>query len=211
MDDILTSLTECIYRGKAEEAASYTSQALKQNLAPGLILEKGMIPAMDRIGEDFSQGLAYIPDLLIAARAMAHGMEALREALIQQGVKSKGKILLGTVFGDVHDIGKKLLKMTMEGAGFQVIDLGINVNAEKFVQVYKEEEPDIIGLSALLSTTMKYMGEVIRQVRQVDNRAKFMVGGAPISQTFADKIGANGYAPNAPGAVKKAKELLGIS
>lgn len=211
MDDLLNYLKECIYKGKADEAVQYTTQAMRQNLPPDVILEKGMMTAMDQIGEDFSRGRAFIPDLLVAARAMAQSMETLHEALMEHGVEPKGKILLGAVFGDVHDIGKKLLKMTLEGAGFQVIDLGINVTAEKFLEVCKQEHPDIIGLSALLSTTMNYMGEVIRQVQPVNSQVKFMVGGAPISQAFANKIGAHGYAPDAPSAVKKAKELLGIA
>lgn len=210
MASIFISLEDSIYKGKAEEAVQYTRQALEQNILPSLILEKGMIPAMDRIGEDFSKGTAYIPDLLVAARAMSMGMDVLRDALVKQGVEPKGKILIGTVFGDVHDIGKKLVKMTLQGAGFEVIDLGVNVSAEKFVEAYRQHRPNLIGLSALLSSTMNYMGEVVKQVRALDSSAKFMVGGAPIRQVFADKIGANGYAPDAPAAVKKTKEILGM-
>jgi 5-methyltetrahydrofolate--homocysteine methyltransferase len=210
MDDLLKSLQESIFQGQAEDAAKFTRQALEEKISAGEILEKGMIPAMDRIGEEFSKGMAYIPDLLVAARAMSSGMKILRGELVKGGVEPKGKVLLGTVFGDVHDIGKNLVKMTLEGAGFQVIDLGTDVSAEKFAAAYKQHHPDLIGLSALLSTTMNHMGEIIQKVREVNRSAKVIVGGAPIRQEFADKMGANGFAPDAPMAVKKAKEILGI-
>jgi len=210
MDDLLKSLQESIFKGQAEDAVKFTRQALEKKIPAGEILEKGMISAMEKIGEEFSQGMAYIPDLLVAARAMSAGMEILRGELVKGGVEPKGKVLLGTVFGDVHDIGKNLVKMTLEGAGFQVIDLGTDVSADKFIDAHRQHRPDLIGLSALLSTTMNHMAEIIQKVRQVDPSARFMVGGAPIRQDFADKMKADGYAADAPTAVKKAKEILGL-
>lgn len=210
MDDLLKNLEESIFKGNAKDTLEYTRKALEKNIHPSIILEKGMIPAMDRIGEEFSKGSAYIPDLLVAARAMASGMDALRKAFIKHEVKPKGKIILGTVYGDVHDIGKNLAKMCFEGTGFEVIDLGVDVSSDKFVEAYQKHKPDIIGLSALLSTTVMHMEEIITEVRSFAPNAKFIVGGASVTEAFAKKIGANVYAEDAPTGVKKAKEILGL-
>lgn len=211
MESLLRNIEESIFKGNADEARSFSKQALQKNISPTVILEKGMIPAMDRIGEDFSRGAAYIPDLLVAARAMAAGMDVLREVFVKSGIKPKGKIILGTVFGDVHDIGKNLAKMCFEGIGFEAIDLGVNVSADAFVEAYQMYRPDFIGLSALLTTTVAHMEEIIQKIRSFAPRAKFIVGGAAVTEPFAKKIGADCYAEDAPTGVKKAKEMLGLT
>jgi 5-methyltetrahydrofolate--homocysteine methyltransferase len=210
MDDLLRQLEESIYKGNALEAKQFSQKSLERGVAPTIILEKGMIPAMQRIGEDFSEGVAYIPDLLVSARAMRAGMEILQPAFLKEGVKPKGKIVLGTVFGDVHNIGKDLAKMCFEGAGFQVIDLGIDVSTDRFIEADQEHQPDLIGLSALLTTTLIHMQEIIKAVRLRNPRAKFIVGGAPVTEEFSQKIEADAYAEDAFMGVRKAKNLLGL-
>ncbi len=210
MEDLLKQLEDSVYKGNAKESMQFCQLALEKNIPPGQILEKGMIPAMDRIGDDFSKGLAYIPDLLVAARAMASGMELLRKVLVEHEVPPKGKMVLGTVYGDVHDIGKNLAKMCFEGAGFEVIDLGVDVSSDTFVEAYQKHKPDFMGLSALLSTTVVHMEEIIKKIKSVNPKAKFIVGGAPVTEVFTKKIGADVYAEDAPTGVKKAKEILGL-
>jgi len=166
---------------------------------------------MDVVGEKFRRDEFFMPEVLISARAMQAGMNILRPKLIETGAKLAGKIVLGTVKGDLHDIGKNLVGMLMEGAGFQVIDLGIDVSSEKFVAAVKSNQPNLLGLSALLTTTMPRMKEVIESLVEagVRGRVKVMVGGAPVTEKFAKDIAADGYAPEAASAVERARELIG--
>jgi len=165
---------------------------------------------MSIIGEKFKKNEVYVPEVLIAARAMHAGMDVLKPKLIESGVKNIGKIVMGTVQGDLHDIGKNLVEMMLEGAGFEVIDLGTDVSADKFIEAVKEHQPNIIGMSALLTTTMVNMVEVIKalDVAGLRDKVKIMIGGAPITQNYADQIGADGYSPDAASAVDKAKTFL---
>ncbi|HDN84570.1 MAG TPA: cobalamin-binding protein, partial [Candidatus Aerophobetes bacterium] len=163
------------------------------------------------VGDKFKKNEFYVPEVLIAARAMKAGMEIIRPLLTKKGVKGAGKIILGTVRGDLHDIGKNLVGMMLEGAGFEIIDLGVDVPPEKFVEAAREKGADIIGLSALLTTTMPGMKDVIEAIKSSDlkGKLKVMIGGAPVTQDYADEIGADGYAPDAASAVDKAKQLIG--
>lgn len=170
-------------------------------------MEEAMMPAMEDIGERFSRGEAFIPELIVAAEAMQRGMEALKPRLGGEE-RGRGLVVLGTVHGDIHSIGKNLVRMCLEGAGFEVVDIGEDVKTERFVEAYREHRPDILGLSALLSSTMQRIPEVIEAVRAEDSGAVIMVGGAPVTLEFADQAGADGYAPNAFEAARRAQELL---
>ncbi|MHC2995005.1 MAG: corrinoid protein [Candidatus Atribacteria bacterium] len=206
----LNDVSEALQRGKADKVSELVKQALNENVTPKKILEEGLIQGMSIIGEKFKKNEVYVPEVLIAARAMHAGMDILRPKLAETGVKNIGKVAIGTVKGDLHDIGKNLVKMMLEGAGFEVIDLGTDVSEEKFVEAVKEYQPNIIGMSALLTTTMVNMVEVIKalDVAGLRDKIKIMVGGAPITQNYADQIGADGYSPDATSAVEKAKAFL---
>jgi 5-methyltetrahydrofolate--homocysteine methyltransferase len=206
----LDVISEVLQRGDAEKVGELVKKALEENFAPKKILEDGLIKGMDIIGAKFKRNEVYVPEVLIAARAMRVGMEVLRPKLTETGVKSIGKVIVGTVKGDLHDIGKNLVKMMLEGAGFEVIDLGVDVSADKFVEAVKEHQPNIIGMSALLTTTMVNMPEVIKalEVAGLRDKVKIMVGGAPITQNYADQIGADGYSPDAASAADKAKTFI---
>ncbi|MGC8838492.1 MAG: corrinoid protein [Anaerolineae bacterium] len=210
--DVLERLAKEIYNGNAEAVVALTKEALDAGLSPEEILNQGMIVGMDAVGRDFRDGILFVPEVLIAARAMHAGMNILRPLLTEAESHSKGTVVLGTVRGDLHDIGKNLVGMMMEGAGFQVVDLGTDVPPEKFVEAAKEHNAKIVGMSALLTTTMTEMPNVIAALKEAGLResVKVMVGGAPVTQRFADEIGADGYAPNASAAVEKARELLGV-
>ena len=206
----LNSMSEALQRGDAEKVEELVRKALEENLTPKKILEDGLIKGMDIIGAKFKKNEVYVPEVLIAARAMHAGMDILRPKLTEAGVKDIGKVVMGTVKGDLHDIGKNLVEMMLEGAGFNVIDLGVDVSADKYVEAVKDHQPDILAMSALLTTTMIYMGEVIKALNDVGlrNKLKIMVGGAPITQDYADQIGADGYSPDAASAVDKAKVFI---
>ena len=210
--DVLERLAKEIYNGNAEAVVALTKEALDTGLSPEEILNQGMIAGMDAVGRDFRDGILFVPEVLIAARAMHAGMGILRPLLTEVESHSKGTVVLGTVRGDLHDIGKNLVGMMMEGAGFQVVDLGTDVPPEKFVEAAKAHNAKIVGMSALLTTTMTEMPNVIAALKEAGLRGavKVMVGGAPVTQRFADEIGADGYAPNASAAVEKARELLGV-
>lgn len=207
MGDILVSLKNAVMSGEEEETEKLVREALDSGLSPRLVLEEAMMPAMEDVGERFSRNEAFIPELIVAASAMERGMEVLKPFLSGEE-KGRGLVVLGTVHGDIHSIGKNLVRMCLEGAGYRVVDIGEDVRTELFVEAYREYRPDILGLSALLSSTMQRMPEVIQAVRAEDPSAVIMVGGAPVTQDFADRIGASGYAPNAFEAVAKARELL---
>ncbi len=207
MERILLLIRDRIAAGDEEGTKKSVGEALASGLEPRKIMEHAMMAAMEDIGERFSRNEAFIPELIIAAAAMQEGMGVLKPRLAA-GEKGNGLIVLGTVYGDIHSIGKNLVRMCMEGAGFEVVDLGEDLKTQAFVEAYEKHEPDILGLSALLSSTMQHMKEVINAVRAIDPSALIMVGGAPITADYASEINASGYAPNAFEAALKAKELL---
>jgi 5-methyltetrahydrofolate--homocysteine methyltransferase len=185
-------------------------QALEQKLDVPTILQQGLIAGMDVVGEKFSKGEYYVPEMLFSAKAMKAGLAILRPHMVDKDALTVGKVILGTVKGDMHDIGKNLVGMMLEGAGFEVIDLGIDVAPEKFVETARQHPKAIVGMSALLTVTMEKMKAVIDLLKSTGGTNKVMIGGAPVTQNFAAQIGAHGYAPDASQAVAKAKELLGI-
>jgi 5-methyltetrahydrofolate--homocysteine methyltransferase len=208
--EILKTLARQIVSGQADEAAQLTRRGLSEGLEPLEILNGGLIPGMDEVGQKFKEGEIYVPDVLIAARAMRSGMDVLRPLLAASESLSLGKVILGTVQGDLHDIGKNLVGIMLEGAGFEVIDLGADVPVEKFVEAVKEHQPRVLGMSALLTVTMVGMKTVLAAMRseQVRDQVVTMVGGAPVTRSFAKEIGADGYAHDAVSAVETIKELL---
>jgi 5-methyltetrahydrofolate--homocysteine methyltransferase len=209
--ELLQKISEELQKGNYEEVPKLVQEALNANVPPSKILSDGLVAGMDVVGEKFRRDEFFMPEVLISARAMQAGMNILRPKLIETGAKLAGKIVLGTVKGDLHDIGKNLVGMLMEGAGFQVIDLGIDVPSERFVEAVKMNRPNILGLSSLLTTTMPKMKEVIESLVEagVRGRVKVMVGGAPVTEKFAKDVGADAYAPEAASAVEKARELIG--
>jgi 5-methyltetrahydrofolate--homocysteine methyltransferase len=174
----------------------------------GTILNDGLISAMDEVGERFSAGELFVPEMLMAAQAMKAGLEILKPHLAEGQNQSKGTVVIGTVKGDLHDIGKNLVSMMMEGAGFDVVDLGVDVESEAFVKKAAEKNANVIALSALLTTTMPAMESTVKAVKEAGMATKTIIGGAPVTQAFADQIGADGYSADAPGAVKLVKELV---
>ena len=206
----LNKVSESLQRGDAEKVEELVKQALEENLLPKDILGNGLIKGMDIIGAKFKKNEVYVPEVLIAARAMHTGMSVLRPKLAETGVKNIGKVAIGTVKGDLHDIGKNLVKMMLEGAGFEVIDLGTDVSVDKFVEVVKVHQPNIVGMSALLTTTMVNMPEVIKALETAGlrDKVKIIIGGAPITQNYADQIGADAYSPDAASAVDNAKSFI---
>jgi len=204
----LKALAEAVIRGDQATAVNVTKQALREKVAPKKILDEGLIAGMDVVGSRFKNNEIYIPEVLIAARAMKMAMEVLEPELVKAGVQPIGKLVIGTVQGDLHDIGKNLVAMMLKGAGFEVIDLGVDVAPEKFAAEAKARGVHLIGMSALLTTTMPGMEKTIKALQQAGVKAKVMIGGAPVTQSFADKIGAHGYAPDAASAVDTAKKLV---
>jgi 5-methyltetrahydrofolate--homocysteine methyltransferase len=202
-------MKDAVLAGDEEGVRALVDEGLAAGVPPRDMLEEAMMPAMEDIGLRFSNGEAYIPELIVAAMAMESGMEALKPTLGGE-LHGAGTVMLGTVHGDIHSIGKNLVRMCLEGGGFEVIDIGEDVKTEDFVAAYKEYTPRLLGLSALLSSTMQHMREVIDATRAEDPDAVIMVGGAPVTAEFALQIGASGYARNAFEAVLKARELLGI-
>jgi len=206
----LNDISEALQGGKANKVSELVKQSLNEDIAPKKILEEGLIHGMSIIGKKFKKNEIYVPEVLIAARAMHAGMDVLKPKLIESGVKNIGKVVMGTVKGDLHDIGKNLVEMMLEGAGFEIIDLGTDISTDKFVEAVKEHKPNIIGMSALLTTTMVNIPEVIKalEAASLRDKVKIMVGGAPITQNYADQIGAGGYSPDASSAVDKTKTFL---
>jgi len=208
----LQGIAENVIKGNAPEVERLVREAIDEGVSAGDILNKGLVAGMSVVGDKFKRNEFYVPEVLIAARAMKAGMTLLRPLLVETGVKPVAKFIIGTVKGDLHDIGKNLVAMMMEGAGFQVIDLGIDVAPEKFVESIQNESPDLVGMSALLTTTMLSMKTTIEALEKagVRDKVKVIIGGAPVTQDYADEIGADGYAPDAASAVDKAKELIGL-
>jgi 5-methyltetrahydrofolate--homocysteine methyltransferase len=209
MSDVLNAISTTIITGKKDEIGKLTQDALDEGLAAQDILYKGLMPGMDHVSREFKKGDMFVPEVMRSARTMLNSMEILKPLLAETGAKMVGKVLLGTVKGDLHDIGKNLVGMMCEGAGFEIKDIGVDVEPETFVQAVKDFEPDVVGMSALLTTTMRKMGDTIKALEEagVRDTVKVMVGGAPVNQAFADKIGADAYAPDAAAAADKAKQL----
>ncbi len=212
-EDILDTIFDDVLDGNIRAAAGHAQAGLDAGISADTILQDACIPAMDEVGTQFEQGEKFVPEMLISAKTMQSVVQVLRPHLLTDESAGAGTFVIGTVAGDVHDIGKNLVGMMMEGAGFQVIDLGVDVDAETFVDAVKEHKPQILGLSALLSTTMPAIGTTIRTLEQAGLRdgLKIVVGGAPVSEAFAKQVGADGYAPDAGSAARVAKGLLGIA
>jgi 5-methyltetrahydrofolate--homocysteine methyltransferase len=206
----IESIYQAVLEGDANEAATQVQAGLDSGIAPSDILNKGCIAAMGEVGRLFEEGEMFVPEMLIAARAMQAGMAILKPHLAEGEITSAGKVILGTVAGDLHDIGKNLVGMMMEGAGFEIVDLGTDVSADAFVNAVREHKADIIGMSALLTTTMPSMTATVEALTEAGLRdeIKVLVGGAPVTQAFADEIGADGFAPDASSATRVAKSLL---
>ena len=207
-----TALHQAVISGKVAQVKELTQQALSAGINPQEVLDQGLIPAMDIVGQKFSCHEFYIPEMLIAARAMQAGIALLKPGLASQGGKPRGKVVIGTVKGDLHDIGKNLVSLMLQGGGFEVMDLGADVKPERFVEAVKSGQPDFVMMSALLTTTMLSMKDTIEQLKAagVRSQVKVAVGGAPVTQRFCEEIGADFYAANATGAVTQAKELLPV-
>jgi 5-methyltetrahydrofolate--homocysteine methyltransferase len=208
----INSICEAVIRGDKNAAEAGVKKAIEEGTAPDLILNEGLIKAMDEVGKRFELGEFFVPEMLIAARAMKAGVAILTPVLVNSGVKPIGKVVIGTVAGDLHDIGKNLVGLMLEGAGFEVLDVGSDVSSDRFVEAVRNEKPNLLGLSALLTTTMSGMAEVIKKLNEnkLRENLKVFIGGAPVTQSFADQIGADGYADDAASASRKAKELLGL-
>lgn len=207
-------LYEAVLNGRHKDAVAVTRQALDNNVSPQVLIEEHMIRAMEEIGRRFEKQEAFVPELLLSSRAMKASL-ALLQPLLQGGeqISTLGTVVIGTVQGDLHDIGKNLVASMLEGCGFRVIDLGIDAGSDKFLEAVREHNADIVGLSALLTTTMPNMKSVIDALKEAHlrDRVKVMIGGAPVSERFATEIGADGYSDSANSAVRKARELMGIS
>jgi 5-methyltetrahydrofolate--homocysteine methyltransferase len=204
----LKVLADAVIKGDQAATVEITKTALAEGTAAKSILDGGLIAGMDVVGVRFKKNEIYIPEVLIAARAMKMAMEVLEPELVKAGVEPVGKFIIGTVKGDLHDIGKNLVAMMLKGAGFEVVDLGIDVGPEKFVQSAKDTGIQLIGMSALLTTTMPSMEKTVKALKEAGISAKIMIGGAPVTQGYADKIGADGFAPDAASAVDLAKSLV---
>lgn len=208
--DVLAELADHLVRGEDDTVARLTQQAIDEGRAPAEILNAGLIAGMNRVGDLFKNHEIYLPDVLLAAQAMNAGMARLKPLLIKDGVPARGKVVLGSVHGDLHDIGKNLVGVMLKGAGFEVIDLGHDVPPERFVETAQREGAPLIGMSALLTTTMPVMGQVVSLLRErgLSARIKTIVGGAPVNERFARQIGADAYGYDAANAVERVAALL---
>ncbi len=208
--NLLQEIKQAVMKGSVNDVKTGITKGLEENISPDTLLFDALIVAMEELGDKFRKNEAFIPEVLIAARAMQAGTELLKPHLGERGLTPKGRVLLGTVKGDLHDIGKNLVRMMLEGNGFEVFDLGVNVSAETFVEKIKELHPQILGLSALLTTTMQEMRRTIQHIEEARLRdgVKILIGGAPVTQRFADEIHADAYAQDAAEAVVIARELL---
>jgi len=206
------TIYEGILKGNMKAVQDATTAGLGEGVAAGELLNEAMIPAMAEVGRLFEANEYYVPEMLIAARAMKAGLAILRPALVEEDVKPLGKVALGTVKGDLHDIGKNLVGIMIEGAGFEIIDLGVDVAPEAFVDAVRNQGADLVGLSALLTTTMPSMKTTIEAFKEAGLRdqVKIIIGGAPVTQRYADEVGADGYGRDAASAANLAKDLLGV-
>jgi len=207
---ILDEMNTSVIEGDRDKVKELTRQALDQGVEVKTILSQGLIAPMDVVGQRFESGELFIPEMIVAGEAMARGLNVLRPLFQKSGIKPQGTVVIGTVEGDRHSIGKSLVSMMLEGAGFKITDLGEDVSPEQFVKSVKEEGAQLVGMSALLTTTMPAMKATIEALKEAGllDKVKTLIGGAPVTQEYADKIGADGYAPDAATGVKKAKELL---
>jgi len=212
MENILQKIASRLYEGDKEQVIDLVHQALDQGIVPAEIMDEGLIAGMDKVGQGFKDGDLFVPEVLIAARAMQAGMDVLRPLLVKSNVSSTGRYVIGVMKGDLHDIGKNLVKMMLEGAGFETIDLGTDVHPETFVDAVRNHQPKIVGMSALLTTTMPQMKATIEALKEAGLRGsvKIMVGGAPVTDAFAKQIGADAYAPDAATAVDAARSLVSL-
>ena len=209
-DELVEQMWDDLYDGLADEIAEGTEILLSRDWSPKKVLDDALVGGMNIVGEDFRDGILFVPEVLLAANSMKAGMAILRPLLAETGAKPIGKMVIGTVKGDIHDIGKNLVGMMMEGAGFEVIDLGINTDAETYLEALEKEKPEILGMSALLTTTMPYMKVVIDTMKERGVRDDFivLVGGAPLNEEFGEAIGADAYCRDAATAVEVAKDLV---
>lgn len=207
--DLLKEISENLQKGRAKNVKELVQKAIDEGIEANTILEEGLLHGMNIIGEKFKNNEVYVPDVLIAARAMNTGTELLKPLLVSSGVKAKGKVILGTVKGDLHDIGKNLVRMMMEGKGLEVIDLGVDVPAERFIEAAIENDADIIACSALLTTTMIEMENIVQKVKEspLAEKVKIMIGGAPVTDNFRATIGADIYTPDAATASEAALKV----
>jgi 5-methyltetrahydrofolate--homocysteine methyltransferase len=206
----LEELAESVQNGDAKRVRTRVQEALRAGTEPTVILEQGLVPGLQALGRLFQDGRVYLPEVLIASRAMNSGVELLKPYLAGRNTRSQGKVLLGTAEGDLHDIGKNLVKMMLAGNGFDVFDLGVDVSVDRFAAETEQRRPDIVAVSCLLTTTMRTIPEIVRAVRGTPGGAKvkFMVGGAPVTRAFADEIEVEGYAADCAAAADEAKKLL---
>ena len=211
--NILQQISESLQAGDTKKAAELTQQAINENIDTKTILDQGLIAGMSVVGEKFKQHEIFLPDVLLAAKAMYAGMDLLKPLMLKEGIPTIGKVVIGTVQGDLHDIGKNLVAIMLKGAGFEVIDLGNDVSPEKFLDTAEKENAEIIGMSALLTTTMPVMKKVIdlAKERQIFGKKKFIVGGAPLSTEYAKEIGADAYCFDGMSAVEAVKRFTSIS
>jgi 5-methyltetrahydrofolate--homocysteine methyltransferase len=212
MADHIESIKNAVIGGKHSEIKGIVQQALDAGLDPGTIINDALIAAMDVVGKDFGSGKIFVPEMLVAAVTMKNGLDVVKPLLAGDQDQSRGTVIMATVKGDLHDIGKNLVSMMLEGAGFNVIDLGVDLSVEKLLEKVKEIKPQVLGLSALLTTTMPEMKRVIEELeaRGMRESLKVMVGGAPVDRAFAEKIGADGYGANAAEAVELARRFAGV-
>lgn len=212
-DEILDELYNFVIDGDRASVVNLTKQALETGLTPNEILFDALIPGLEEVGRLFEEGTFFVPEMLVAAGAMSGAMEILRPLMANTGAKPIGTFVMGTVKGDIHDVGKNLCNIMLEGAGFKVVDIGVNVPEEQFVEAIREHKPDAVGLSAFLTTTMPMFIPTIEAIKKAGLRdsVKIFVGGAPVTQEYCEKVGADGYAPNASALVRELKAMLGLS
>ncbi len=208
--ELLEQISEFLIQGEEKKVSALTSQAIEQQVAPKEILDQGLIAGMEVVGEKFRKHEVFLPDVLLASKAMYAGLDKIKPLLAKEGIPSLGKVVIGTVHGDLHDIGKNLVSIMLKGAGYEVIDLGKDVPAGRFIEVAQKEEAKVIGMSALLTTTMPVMKDVMHLLQEegLTGRIKTIIGGAPASKDFAQEIGADAYGFDAAKAVELVKELV---
>lgn len=204
----MKQLHEKVLNGDEEGVKELVREELDKGTSPQEVINQGLIAPMDEIGEKWKNGDIFMPEVLVSAQAMQAGMEIVKPVL-GEAMETKGKVLIGTVAGDLHDIGKNLVKMLLESSGYEVVDIGVDVATDTFIEEIEKTNPDVVGLSALLTTTMSAMEETVQKIKEKNNAIKTIVGGAPVNQEFANKIGASGYASDGSGAVELCDELLG--
>ncbi|MFN8233642.1 MAG: corrinoid protein [Actinomycetota bacterium] len=211
-EELLDELYEAVLSGDADRAIATTERSLGESLDPKTLMFDAMIPALEEVGRRFEAGEVFLPEMLIAANAMQSAMTIIRPLIVAAGVETIGRFVIGTVAGDIHDVGKKLVIVMLEGAGFEVIDLGINVPAQGFVDAIREHRPDVVGLSAFLTTTTHEFPRTIGLIQDAGLRdqVKILIGGAPVDQAMVEAVGADGFAPDASSAVRTAKAVMGI-